>query len=115
MKKSILIGLVSIILLGSIVSLMSFKSSPPVDDAYIVVKTHESHNKMLKAYVLVTNGTEIIKTIDLETARPKQANDNLLIITSVLNDIKSQGYTLISSNSSCSEWMAMTNYIFEKK
>ena len=50
MKKSILIGLVSIILLGSIVSLMSFKSSPPVDDAYIVVKTHESHNKMLKAY-----------------------------------------------------------------
>jgi hypothetical protein len=114
MKKSILFGIIAITIVACIAGLMSF-SAADGESPYLYVKTFESHNKMVAAKLLVSDGVEILKEVELEMVRPKSYNENILAITSVLNEIRAQGYELISSNSSCSEWVAMTNYIFEKK
>lgn len=69
-----------------------------------------------KSMILIDRGDNEIQTIELETFNKKYFESNFKIITKTLNDIKSEGYKLISSSGGGGDdnGMIMQNYIFEK-
>jgi len=102
------------ILLGSFLLFTSFYSSSLEND-YLLVRVFESPSSLYSSKITVTDGKEIIKSVELSAMRPKHVEDNVLKIASILNELKNQGYTLISSNSGGNEAFTFTDYIFEKK
>ncbi len=92
---------------------MSFKSSTN-ESNIIVVRTFETVNALYSAKLTVFDGAEISKTIPLDLLK-KNGDENALKIVSTLNEIKSKGYMLVSSNSGGADGNIITNYIFEKR
>ena len=116
MKKIFLISLTALVLIGSISTLMSFKSSTK-EESIIVVRVFERHlnTAIVEPKIIISDGTKIIKIVDLEQSKSKTIENNTLKIAAELKEIKSQGYILISSNSGGGDAFPVTNYIFEKK
>jgi hypothetical protein len=113
MKKTTLISTLSIALLtGIAIVFMSFTSSTK-ENKIIVVRTFETINAP-GANISITDGIEISQKVPLDILR-KNGDDNILKIATALNDIKSKGYTLVSSNSSGGDGFIITNYVFEKE
>jgi hypothetical protein len=115
MKK---VTLISLFLAGTIIVLfgiMSFKSAPN-EHSYLIVRTIETQYAGFSK-ILISDGSTIIKTIELERMFLKSAKvtENFLTISMALEEVRSQGYVLITSNSSGGYEYMVANYIFEKK
>ena len=113
MKKTILISSIAIAVISSSIFLMSFKSSPQ-EGSLLFVRIFESTNSSYRSSITISDGVTIIKSIDLEVMKPRKEEANTLKIAQALNNIKDQGYTLVSSNGGGSLF-TVTNYVFEKK
>jgi hypothetical protein len=114
MKKGIIIGLIASLCISSIVALMSFKSVTN-EENYIVVRVFECQDGLLGSFIIISDGVKIIKTIELKVLKQKTQEENMIKIVQTLNEIKNQGYTLISSNNGGVNLNLITNYVFEKK
>lgn len=114
MKKITLIGSFSVALIAGMFALMSFSSSPNTE-GIVYVRTFECFNTLYPSNILITDGSTIIKTVELEPMRAKAQSGNILKISTELNELKKQGYTLTSSNGGANDGVLLTNYIFEKK
>jgi hypothetical protein len=107
MKKIILSSIVIFILI-------SFKSYSK-DGDIILVRTFESISPLFSSRITISDGTTIIKSVDLEVMRPRNQEANVLKIATALKELKDQGYVLVSSNSGGNEAFTISNYIFEKR
>ncbi|MEI6436054.1 MAG: hypothetical protein WCP32_14505 [Bacteroidota bacterium] len=114
MKKVLIVSLIIVGLTGGVFTMTSFKSAPN-EHSYIIVRTVETQYKGF-GKILVSDGVTIIKTIELEKMFLKSAKvtENFLRIANALEEVRSQGYTLISSNSAGGYEYLVTNYIFQK-
>jgi hypothetical protein len=111
MKKNQLLIALSVI---TIMALSSFNSAES-GDKYLYVRVFESVNTLYSSSVTVTDGETIIKTNRLKSMRPKNIEENILVIAKSLNNIKSQGYKITSSSSSGNNAFNQTDYVFEKE
>ena len=85
---------------------------------FLIVRTFEMmRGTTTKSVLIVSDGTKELKSIPLKGVKPKNLSFNLEIIIKTLNDIKDQGYILISTNGggANSAGVFMTNYIFQKE
>jgi hypothetical protein len=95
--------------------LASFQNLGDDGNGYVIVRVFESLNSTYKSSITVTDGESIIKSIDLNTMRPKNVSDNVLVISKTLNELKDQGYLIAASSSGGNQAFTQTDYIFEKK
>ena len=128
MKKIIISSLLFVCLsTAGIVFLSSFKTSSE-ESGILTMKVFEASTLMgyARPSIIISDGTSIIKTIELEDTRLKTAEGNLLKIAGAINELKSQGYTIVTSNCSALNpisggtagtlnILSITTYIFEKK
>lgn len=114
MKTKRSIFRVSILLCGCLL-LTSFQNLGDDGNGYVIVRVFESLNSTYKSSITVTDGESIIKSIDLNTMRPKNVSDNVLVISKTLNELKDQGYLIVASSSGGNQAFTQTDYIFEKK
>jgi hypothetical protein len=114
MKKLIVASLIALTVFVTGVLLMSFK--PGVnEESLVLVRTFESVNSMYASKIIISDGTQILKQIELEVMRPKTQENNVLKIASALKELKNSGYTLITSSSGGSDAFTITDYVFEKR
>lgn len=115
MKK---IKLTSLILAGSIIVLLAILSFKPAanENSYLIVRTIETQYAGFSK-ILISDGSSIIKTIELQRMFVKSAKvtENFLTIAKALEEVRTQGYILITSNSSGGYDYMVANYVFEKK
>lgn len=117
MKKTILI---SLILLCALITLFfsSFKTSTQ-NENLIVVQICEVFASSPR--IVVSDGKTIIRVIALEPTRDKNIESNILKIATTLNEIKNDGYSIITSSSANATpaggnaGFGITTYVFEKK
>lgn len=115
MKKLLLTCLLVVGIVGGFFITMSFKAAP-AEHNYLIVRTVETQYSGFSK-ILISDGTTIIKTIELERMFVKSAKvtENFLRIANALEEIRGQGYVLVSSNSGGGYEYLVANYIFEKK
>jgi hypothetical protein len=120
MKKSFLNPILVVLLGFSIFSLFAFAqvSDKSATDGYVTVKVIETYEVPIKPEVIVSDSKSIIKIVPLEKLSAKDApmQANSITINAILDELKSQGYKLTSSNSFMENafHVSITNYIFEK-
>lgn len=110
-RKLTFLGLSALTLI--LVTILAFKPEYE-DEEFILVRTIETNIPFQDSKIIVTDGQRITQTFDLEDTKSRISDENAIKIAGTLNQIKSQGYKLISSNSGL-EGSGITNYIFEKK
>ncbi|HSY60730.1 MAG TPA: hypothetical protein VK796_02590 [Cytophaga sp.] len=115
MKKIILLGSIATILIGSMIALMSFKTSASDTNGYLYVRVVECYDPVYVSSITIVDGTSPVKTVDLNTLRFKNQELNVSKILAALNEIKIKGYVLVSSSGGANEVGLLTNYVFEKK
>jgi hypothetical protein len=116
MKKLAIITSIGAALIGSMFIFMSFTSSSKNTEGLLYVRVTECFSAINPSSIIITDGAAVIKVVELGTLRLKDQSGNLQKITAEFNELKKQGYVLISSNSvSTTESIMMTNFIFEKK
>ncbi len=113
MKNKFFLSLALVVSLGAVIVFASFKQVSH-DEGYVMVDTHEAYNVIYgKSSIVVSDGKTILKTEELENLKSGLAA-NAIKINSILNELKNQGYRLVSSNGSGMEGAIKRNYIFEK-
>jgi hypothetical protein len=116
MKKSkILIGIIIICLISfSFTSLNNNNNDP-----YVIVRVIECQggDTANKSMILIDRGDNSIEKIELEKFHKNNFESNFKIISKKLNDIKAEGYKIISTSGGGGNDNAMIlqNYIFEKE
>lgn len=115
MKNIIFRSFVVIGILAILIAIISFRSAPTPHN-YLYVRIVESENAGM-SQLLVSDGSTIIKTVWLEKKwwKPVQVSNNFNKIVSALDEIRNQGYKLISSNGGGGYEYDATTYIYEKE
>ena len=117
MKKIFVISLTTLVLIGVVSALMSFKSSSKEESIIVVTVFGKIISTSIgpEPKIIISDGTKIIKTVELEISKSKTIENNILKIVTELKEIKSQGYVLVSSNSGGGDAVQITNFVFEKR
>lgn len=115
MKKFAFLLFIGIGLFTVYVAITSFKPSQSTNN-YLIVRTVETQYSGFHK-ILISDGNSIIKTVELERMFVKSAKvtENFSLIAQALEEVRSQGYVLVSSNSAGGYEYMVTNYIFEKR
>ena len=117
MKKSILIISITIVLL----TLFAFttNSSNSQDEPYLILRVIECQggDTANQSMILIDRGNNEISKTELKKFHKNNFETNFKIISKTINDIKSDGYKLISTSAGGGNDNAMIlqNYIFEKE
>ena len=117
MKKTI-IGSLLLLCVASVLFFSSFKTSVQGENI-IVVQVCEVFASSPR--IVVSDGKTIMRVIALEPTRDKNIESNILKIATTLNEIKNDGYSIITSSSANATpaggnaGFGITTYIFEKK
>lgn len=114
MKKTLFTFAIGAIVSCAIFSIYSFKSTPD-ESKFMFLRTIETFNAMANAGIVITDGKQTIKTMELPTLRGKNYVEITKAIANEINTITTQGYKLVNSNSGGTEPLIVTNYIFEKQ
>ena len=127
MKRLIVSSLLFVSLLaGSIVFLSSFNTASE-ESSMLTMRVYEASTLVgyAKPSIIISDGTSIVKTIELEDTRLKTTEGNLLKIAGAITELKSQGYAIVTSNCSglnptnggpgTASLLSITTYVFEKK
>lgn len=85
------------------------------NEEILIVRSYEG--LLTRSKMSISDGITEIESIKLKNIKPKNMDENLSIIVTVLNLIKKQGYELTHTNSGggSQNGVFITNYIFEKK
>ena len=118
MKKKILIlSLVANLIAGAFVLYSFTPKAKNVNEGgggYLIMRVIET--AQLSSDLSVSDGTNLIYHEDLNsTLKVDKMRTNNQAITKKINDFKSQGYEIISSNSGGGDLFRITNYVFVKK
>lgn len=105
---------VAIVTISTFLFITSFESTKNEND-FIFIRVFESLNSMNASKIIVTEGNSVIKSVELSTMRPKSVEDNALKIATTLNELKKQGYSLVTSHGGGNEVFIVTDYVFEKR
>jgi len=115
MKKIILLGSITTLLIGGMVALMSFKTSLSDTNSYLYMRVVECYDPVYVSNITILDGITPVKIINLNTLKFKNQEPNISQILAALNEIKMKGYVLVSSSGGANEVGLVTNYVFEKK
>lgn len=118
MKKTFLLCLLLLILSvdGKAQSIQNIKPQPSGD--FLIVRTFEAmKGNAYKSFILISDGINELRTVELEDINIKISGKNIEIIVQTLNNIKNEGYILVNSNGmgATSQGIFVTNYIFQKE
>jgi|GEM_PF-6969661 hypothetical protein len=117
MKKTIWASLLFLfICTGSVLFFSSFKNSSHNNNLLVVqiFEVHTSTSPTSNPSIIISDGTKIIKTVELESTKGKGVESNLLKIATEFNELKNNGYSITASNSVGTNFY-QTTYVFEKK
>jgi len=95
-----------------IMAFLAFKSRT-ADDKFIMVRSFEPLDGRMSSYLIVTDGEKTVKRIDLETTKNKNVEENAMKVVAILNELKSQGYKLVSMTGIIDAY-GITTYVLEK-
>ncbi len=115
MKKPIVLIILSLLFVATGITILTSFTPVANENSFIVVRILETPDAVVSSRITISDGTTILKTIPLSPMFPKNEGQNLLKIVAELNELKTNGYTLISSNSGGSSNEFVINYVFEKK
>jgi len=116
MKKNILLFTIAI----TIFAIYSFKDSKALqNEPYLILRVIECQggDTANQSMILIDKGNNNIERIELNKFHKKYFESNFKIIAKKINDIKADGYKLISTSGGGGNDNAMIlqNYIFEKE
>lgn len=114
MKKILKKSIAVFALFFCIITLSYSQSATSIENDYIVVRVFEGASFSSPSIIMITDGETIIKTVQLSVIISKNLDSNLLKIATVLNEVKNDGYHLVTSSSSGNATYFITDYIFEK-
>ena len=103
-----------ILLTSAFLVFSSFQSTENAEK-YLYVRVFESLNSLYSSSILISNGESITKTVKLSVMRPRNLEKNVLAISKTLNEVKSQGYRIVSSSSGGNQAFTQTDYVFQKE
>ncbi len=84
----------------------------------ITVRVFEQAGTFFSSKLFISDGINSEFKIELENLKPKNAAENITIITKVLSLLKKQGYKIITSSSAgggSGAIIIITNYILQKE
>ena len=120
MKKSVILlpVILSLFVLYSFKNLQNQQNSPQ-SEPYLFLRVIECQggDTANESMILIDRGNNKIEKVPLKKFHKKYFESNFKIISKTINDIKADGYKLISSSGGGGNDNAMIlqNYIFEKK
>lgn len=88
------------------------------DEPIVIVRVFESQGLMHRSEINITDGNEILNTLELLSFKPKNLGENARRIAFVLKSLKKEGYELLNVSASGGESSgasySVTDYIFRK-
>ncbi|MEM6726347.1 MAG: hypothetical protein AAF598_20055 [Bacteroidota bacterium] len=113
-KTTLFVGLFALVL-ASFLTFSAFKTPTEVSTDFLYVRVFESDNGLYPASVIVSDGSSIIQKTKLKSSRPRNVEENSMIIAKILNDLHQEGYSVESATSGGNENFIHTDYIFLRK
>lgn len=111
--------LLTICIFASTLFSFSPQNSIEINDPYVIVRVIECQggDSANQSMILIDRGDNNIEKIELDKFHKNNFEENFKIISKKLNDIKAEGYKLISTSGGGGNDNAMIlqNYIFEKE
>ena len=108
-----ILALLVIFTLSSFIFSTQQNNNQASEDGFIIVRTSEVYGMMPSSMINIYGDGTIEKT-NLNKLNPKLMEENLIIIHTKLNEIKDNGYELVSSTGGNSDNFICTTYIFKK-
>ena len=115
MTKKIALPIVGLSLLSLLIFFSSFTNSEDKSHDYITMSVTEVFKESLISEILICYGPDHTKSIQLGRYHKDNRIPNLEKVTQALNDLKAEGYIIISTSIAVTNHHQKKFFILEKK
>ena len=112
--STIVVALIVIISMSSFVITTQQNDNQTTEEGYVILRTTEIYGMMPSSIITIYEDGTVEKTA-LKKLNAKTMEENMLVIHSKLNELKNNGYKLVSTAGGSSDNIICTTYIFSKK